>query len=180
MKPIWTHPGSWFAVIAVAVLLAMGSPKHNAAMGHLPSDVGRHLAQATPVHSLDDGRVLALVTFHRDQRAQADSWIQGLDLHRSDEIRWVRMPVFQDLQDAQQRDAKLDRVRLHYNGRPEHAHLVPVFTDRNRFVQATGVQGTDQAVVLVITRDGEVLAREVGAYDEDKARLLRWTLSADF
>jgi hypothetical protein len=180
MKPIWTHPGSWFAVIALAILLALSSPKHNAAMGYLPSDVGRHLVRATPVHNLDDGRVLALVTFHRDQRTQADTWIEGLALHRSDDIRWVRMPVFQDPQDAQQRDAKEGRVRLQYSGRPDYAHLVPVFTDRSRFVQATGVQGTDQAVVLVITRDGEVLAREVGAYDEDKARLLRWTLAGDF
>lgn len=181
MKPIWSHPGSWLAVTALAVLLALSTPHPHAALWRLPSDVGAHLGRAAPPGpAVDGGRVLALVTFHRDQQAQADSWIRGLQLHGDSDIRWVRMPVFEDPKDALRRDAKEVRLRLHYAGRPEHAHLVPVFTDRAQFVRATGVSSTAEAVVLVLSREGEVLARESGPYDEDKALHLRATLSLDF
>ena len=181
MKSIWNRPGSWLAVTAVAVLLALGTPHHTGVMGRLPGDVGRHLVKAPAAVPQEGGeRLLALVTFHRDQRAQVDSWIQGMALDRTLDVRWVRMPVFDDPGDAVQRDAKEGRLRLLYAGRPERDHLVPVFTDRVQFMETTGVQATDQAVVLVITRDGEVLARAYGPFDEEQARHLRATLANEF
>jgi hypothetical protein len=181
MKPIWVHTGSWLAVTAAAVMLAFGTPNPYATLSRLPSDVGAHLGRtATPAPPIDDGRVLALVTFHRNQRAQADSWIEGLALHGGSPIRWVRMPVFEDPKDAQRRVAAEDQLRSRYAGRPEYAHLVPVFTDRTGFMRATGVTRTTEAVVLVLSRDGEVLARESGRYDEDKALHLLATLALDF
>ena len=58
----------------------------------------------------------------------------------------------------------------------ERARLVPVFTDQSQFIRSAALDGPDQAHVLVINRDGEVLARAEGAFDADKADKLRETL----
>ncbi|MDI1271212.1 MAG: hypothetical protein PSV40_19165 [Polaromonas sp.] len=58
----------------------------------------------------------------------------------------------------------------------EHARLMPVFTDRERFVRSAGLRGTDEVYAVVINRQGEVPARAEGAFDAAKADKLRETL----
>jgi hypothetical protein len=53
-----------------------------------------------------------------------------------------------------------------------------VFTDRDAFIRAAGLSGTEHAWVLVLNREGKVLARAEGLYDEAKANALRETLLA--
>ena len=66
---------------------------------------------------------------------------------------------------------------MHYASAQERSNLVPVFTDRAAFVQSAGLRDIEHAHVLVLNRNGEVLARVAGAYDADKARIVRDTLS---
>jgi hypothetical protein len=42
-----------------------------------------------------------------------------------------------------------------------------------------GLSNTDHAQVVVLGRDGQVLAKAQGAYDQDKARALMETLRSD-
>ena len=56
--------------------------------------------------------------------------------------------------------------------------LLPVFTNRDAFLRSTGMSNTDHAWVLVIGRDGQVLAKVQGHYHHDKAQALRETLVA--
>lgn len=179
MKPIWTYPWTWVAVVALAMLLALATPRATGVMGKLPVEVGQKLEKNPIRVSNGEDRILALVTFHKHQRAQIDSWVSGLRLHENDEVAWFRMPVINDPKDADKRAAAEDRLQARYGDVRERGKLLPVFTDRTAFVQATGVRGTDQAMVLVITRNGEVLARVLGEFDEDKARVVRDTLLLD-
>lgn len=55
---------------------------------------------------------------------------------------------------------------------------VPVHKDRDAFVRATGLASADHASVLVLDREGNVLARAQGPFDPDKAQALRETLLA--
>ena len=60
----------------------------------------------------------------------------------------------------------------------DRSRLVPVFTDRDAFMRATGLPGNEHAWVLVLDREGKVLARAEGGFDQDKAQALRETLLA--
>jgi len=60
----------------------------------------------------------------------------------------------------------------------DRARLVPVFTNREAFVRAAGLSNAEHASVLVLDREGKVLARAEGMFDEEKARALRQTLFA--
>lgn len=179
MKPIWTYAWTWVAVMALAMLLALASPRESAVMGRLPAEVGQKLETRPLRTSNGEERILALVTFHKHQRSQVDSWIAGLRLHENQMIPWFRMPVFDDPKDADKRAAAEDRLLSRYTSARERDKLLPVFTDRAAFVQATGVRGTDKAMVLVITRDGAVLARVLGEFDQEKAQIVRDTLLLD-
>ena len=125
---------------------------------------------------LPAGRTLALVAFRHNQNAELESWINGLQLRKDSSIAWVRMPVINDTGDPAHRSAVETRLLSRYPSESERASLLPVFTDRDAFVRATGVTGTDQAVVLVLDRNGEVLARAQGKFDPDKAQALLETL----
>ena len=175
-KPVWTTPLTWCAVIAAAMLLAVATPRELGVLGRLPVAVGQTLDTKHAAIAPGDARFLALVTFHRDQRKDADSWISGLQLHHDRSISWVRMPVFNDPGDAAQREAFERRMMARYTSDQERRHLVPVITDRAAFVQSVGLDGTGSAYVLVINRNGEVLARVAGEFDQTKAETLRDTL----
>ena len=88
------------------------------------------------------------------------------------------MPVLNDPGDAEQRTAIENRLLARHPGEADRSRLVPVFTNREAFVRAAGISGTEHASILVLNRDGKVLARVEGHYDEDKAQALRETLLA--
>ena len=175
-RSVWTTPLTWCVVIAAAMLLAVATLREPGVLGRLPDAVGQTLNNKPSAIAPGDARFLALVTFHRDQRKAADSWISGLQLHQDRSISWVRMPVLNDPGDAAQREAFERRLLARYTNEQERQHLVPVITDRAAFVRSVGLAGTGSAYVLVINRNGEVLARVVGEFDESKAETLRDTL----
>ncbi len=177
MKPIWTYPLAWLAVVVAALVLAVAAPRGHPAIGRLPAAVGQTLVQKPAVLAQGDERILALITFHRNQRPEVESWISGLQLQQDRSISWIRMPVINDSGDPGRRAAAEGKLRVHYASAQERANLVPVFTDRAAFVQSAGLRDIDHAHVLVLNRNGEVLARVAGAYDADKARIVRDTLT---
>lgn len=121
-------------------------------------------------------RTLALITFRGSQRAHIDGWIRGLNLQSDPSIAWLRMPVLNDPGSTAARSAIETKLLRSYPADAERARLMPVFTDRERFVRSAGLRGTDEVYAVVINRQGEVLARAEGAFDADKADKLRETL----
>ena len=178
MKKVWIYALAWASAALVALTLAVITPNETNVMGRLPSLVAKRLDQQ-PVNlpeGLPAGRTLALVAFRHNQKQDIESWINGLQLRNDPSISWVRMPVINDPGDPAGRSAVETRLLSRFPNESERASMLPVFTDRAAFVRATGVSGTDQAVVLVLNRNGEVLARAQGHFDPDKAQALRETL----
>jgi hypothetical protein len=180
MKNTTSYLGAWLGAASLAFAFALVAPNESSVMGRLPvamTTLQQPVAVAVP-EGLPSDRTLALITFQRGQRAQVESWIQGLDLRNDPSIAWMRMPVLHDPGTLTGRNAIENKLRQHYPADAERARLVPVFTDRASFVRAAGLNGTDQAYAVVVNRQGDVLARVEGQFDPDKAQTLRETLLA--
>ena len=178
MKKIWTSTLAWAGIALAALVFADAAPQDASVMGHLP-ELKAQWANLQPVafpQGLPAERTLALVTFHRDHRKDAESWINGLQLRDDPSIAWVRMPVINDPKDPVLRGEAENRLLSRYTSDAERRNLHPVFTDRAAFIQSAGLGNAEQAHVLVVSRDGEVLARVSGQYDEAKAQALMQTL----
>ena len=67
----------------------------------------------------------------------------------------------------------VDAEHVEHVEHAEHAKLLPVFTDRASFVRSAGLNGGNQLSVVIVNRQGEVLARVNGAFDPEKAQTLR-------
>lgn len=179
-KADWTPVLGWVGAIALALGFAVAAPNERGLLGKLPSLSAKRLDQVpiTVPHELPSERTLVLVVFSKAHRPQAQSWVDGLGLQDDSTTPWVRMPVWDDPGDASQRGRIEKALMERYPSATDRARLVPLFTDRQAFVRAANLPGTEQPVVLVIDRTGTVLARAVGAYDPVKGAVLRQTLQA--
>ncbi|WHZ09874.1 MAG: hypothetical protein OJF60_000313 [Burkholderiaceae bacterium] len=179
MKKVWIYGMVWTAATLLALSLAYVSPNEREMMGRLPAVEAYRLGHDQPVslpEALPAHRTLALVAFRHSQKGEVDSWISGLKLQGNAGIAWIRMPVIDDKGGALRRREVQARLEQYYADDADRASLLSVFTDRAAFVRATGVTDTDHAVVLVLDRHGNVLARAQGPYDADRAQALLETL----
>jgi hypothetical protein len=180
MKTIWIQVLAWLAAVTVALLLAFAAPNESTLMGRLPAMNAKRLNQqpiALP-QGLPAGRTLALVSFTRGHRGEVETWIKGMQLRDSDAIAWLKMPVLDDPGSESARSDIENGMLARHSKEADRARLVPVFTDREAFMRAAGMSGPDHAWVLVIGRDGQVLARAEGEFNEEKGQALRETLLA--
>ena len=170
---------AWVAAAGTGIGFAAWYPTESSVMGQLPAHTTQSLSRM-PV-SLPEGlpsdRTLALVTFNRDQRSQADSWIEGLDLKNDASISWVRIPVLGEPGTLTARNDAENRLLGRYTADIERAKMLPMFIDKEAFARATGLNNTEQAYAVVFNRRGEVLARVQGPFTADKAQTLRETLA---
>lgn len=180
MKTIWFQILAWLAAVTVALLLAFAAPNESTLMGRLPAVNAKRLNMqpiALP-QGLPAGRTLALVAFERGQRGEIESWIKGLELRENGPIEWLKMAVLDDPGSESARSDIETRILARHSALVDRSRLVPVFTDREAFIRAAGLTGSEHAWVLVIGRDGQVLARVEGEYTEVKGQALRETLLA--
>jgi hypothetical protein len=181
MSTIFTPVLGWMAAAGAALAMALAAPHENWVLGKVPRLFAERLDR-TPLQlpqDLPSGRTLALVVFPgQHQREEARSWIDGLQLRTDRTIAWLKIPVLDDPGDEQERRGILQRLMDRHQGDEERARLVPVFTNREAFARATGLSGANHASVLVLDREGNVLARAEGRYDAGKAQALRETLLA--
>ena len=175
MKSVWTATLAWAAVVLAAIFLAFAVPRAHPALGRLPAGIGEKMDQVPVVRSRDDERRIVIVTFSREHRGAAETWIRGLQLDRQ-AYAWVRMPVVDDPGSPALRLQAEGRILARYASLADRSNLLPLVTDRSLFVGATGVPDTRQAHVLVVNRRGEVLARVSGPYDADKAATIVGTV----
>ncbi|TFZ02195.1 hypothetical protein EZ313_13030 [Ramlibacter henchirensis] len=180
MSPIFTPVLGWVAAAGTAFGLAVASPHENWVLGKVPSIVAERLDRTTLQlpQELPSARTLALVVFQGHQKEEARSWIEGLQLHRDSSISWLKLPVLNDPGDETERRGILQRLLDRHQDKDDRARMVPLFTNRDAFVRATGLSSADHASVLVLDRQGNVLARAEGRFDPYKAQALRETLLA--
>jgi hypothetical protein len=176
----WTPTLAWLAAATGALVLALAAPSESNVMGRVPTLAAKRLDQQRIVlpHSLSADRTLALVAFTQDQRAEIDSWVKGLGLKQDPTISWFKMPVLNDPGNEDARNAIEVKLLARYTSERARSRLVPVFTDRDAFIRTAGLSGASHASVLILNREGKVLARAEGQYDERKAMALRETLLA--
>lgn len=176
----WAPLLGWMGAAAAAVALAFYAPYERLVLGKLPSAATQRLAetqQALPPEPLP-ARVLALVAFEGSPREEVQGWIDGLQLQREFRIAWVKLPVVQDPGDEESRRDIERRLRERWPRLAGRARLLPLFTDRAAFVREAGLSDHDHASVLVVDREGNVLARAQGPFDPAKAQALRETVLA--
>jgi len=180
MSTIWNPVLGWVAAAAAAFGFAAGAPHEEWVLGKLPPVAAKRLDD-TPLMLPDElppGRTLAVVVFKGQQREEARSWIEGLQLRRDPAIAWLKMPVLADPGDDKERRGIERRLQERHASGQDRGRLVPLFMDRDAFVRATGLSGTQHASVLVLDRRGNVLARAEGPFNPAKAQALRETLLA--
>jgi hypothetical protein len=179
-RTILTPTLAWLAAVSAALALAVIGPNESSLMGRLPVLAAKRADQPRLLlpQGLPAERTLALVAFQRSQRGEIQSWVDGLRLEEDRTISWLRMAVLNDPGNEQAREAIEARMSERLNSGTDRSRLVRVFTDREAFVRAAGLSSAEHAWVLVLNRDGKVLARAEGAFDEDKARAMRQTLLA--
>jgi hypothetical protein len=178
-RTIWTPTFAWIAAAGAALALALAAPDEANVMGRLPAFTAKRLDQQALVlpGQLPAERSLALVAYTRHQREEVQSWITGLDLQANSTIPWFRLSVINDPGSETARSEVERKLLARYPHEAERARLVPVFTNREAFARAAGTS-TEHAAVLVVDRDGRVLARAEGPFDAAKAQALRETLLA--
>ena len=178
MKTIWIQVLAWLGAVTVAFLLAFAAPNESTLMGRMPAMNAKRLNQQ-PIslpEGLPAGRTLALVAFQRGHRGEIESWIKGMELRENGPIEWLKIPVLDDPGSESARTAIENRILARHSTLVDQSRLVPVFTNRDAFIRAAGLSSADHAWVLVIGRDGQVLARAEGEYSEEKGQALRETL----
>lgn len=178
MKTIWLQVLVWLGAVTAALLLAFAAPNESTVMGRLPALNAKRLNQQ-PI-SLPEGlparRTLALVAFQRGHRGEIESWIKGMRLRENDSIAWLKMPILDDPGSESARSDIETGILARHSSPVDQARLVPVFTNREAFIRTAGLSNSDHAWVLVIGRDGQVLARAEGEYSAEKGDALRQTL----
>src|SRR4051812_21076340 len=82
MKKVWMNTAAWLAAIAAALTLSFAAPTESSVMGRMPSLTAQTLSKIPlPIPAgLPSDRTLALITFQGAQRADIESWIEGMKL----------------------------------------------------------------------------------------------------
>lgn len=177
---IWTPTVAWLAAVMAALAFALAAPTESTVMGRLPALTVKRVEQQRTLapHVLPAHRTLVLVAFDPRHSGEIRSWIQGMRLDHDSSISWIKMPVLDDPGSEAARQQIENNLLARYPDSRPRQRLVPVFTDREAFSRAAGLSGPQHASVLVLDREGKVLARVEGYFDERKAQALRETLLA--
>lgn len=180
MKRVWMDTAAWAGTVIAALAFAVAAPKGLAVLGRLPPVAASNLNREPVMvpEGLKADRTLLLLNFKGGQGKDIETWITGLHLRDDTSTAWLRMPVL-DESGAARRSQVEGRLLSHHVAPTERANVVPVFTDQAAFLQSAGLTRTDVVYVVVVNRQGEVLARAEGPYDIAKAKVLHDTLVAD-
>lgn len=166
-------------LLAVLATISMALSSHGSA-ATFPSLSGKDLngsAWSAPA-GFPGERTLVLIGFDEPQQILIDSWIQGMKLESSkSSIAWVEMPLIENpgmfmrwFIDTGMRGGIRDkRIR---------ARVWTAYTERKAFLESCGITTTDTITVLVVKRDGSILASETGPFTEIAAKRLLQALEA--
>jgi len=123
-------------------------------------------------------RTLVLIGFDEPHQVLIDSWIQGMKLDSSKSpIAWVEMPLIENpgmfmrwFIDTGMRGGIRDKAT--------RARVWTAYTDRKAFLESCGITTTETITVLVVQRDGTILAAKTGSFTEAGAKHLLQALEA--
>ena len=170
----WGSAALWVGAVAVASGLMLLAPSERQVMGQLPPLAAKaHDQRSVDLpRQLPADRTLALIVFGKEQKSEAHRWIDGLGLRRDASIPWLQMRVL-----PPQSTIPVSHHALPAGTPPER--LLSVSTDAGVLAQSMALPDTGHTEVVVIDRDGQILAKAQGPFDEVKARTLLEALRSD-
>jgi len=172
----------WFIVTLLAIGNATGGvfPASVAAdvtpSAKLPSVNGRDLngnPWKAPAGFPAD-RTIVILGYEQEQQAAIDTWTAGMGLTEpGNRLPWIEMPVIEEPGMVMRWIIDTGMQR----GIPEkdaRGHVWTAYTDRKAFLKSCGIDSVDDIHVLVVARDGAILALESGRHTANAAaRILR-------
>lgn len=116
---------------------------------------------------------IVFIAYRQNQQPDVNTWLSGLALTASDPIyEFIELPVVGS-------GAKMIRSTIDNGMRSGivdpnfRARTITVYSSRKAFNAALDIQDRSQIYTLVVTRDGSVLAKVAGPFDESKAKIIK-------
>ena len=163
-------------LFAALIALAISATALAAESGHPPfpslttKDLnGRELSFPS---GLPGKRTLVLVAFHRRQQANLDVWIDKLGLKGTDAPAWIEMPVVPNYGRIW-RNFVDNGMRSGIVTPQARARVFTVYGSRDDFRAKLDMPTDEQVYILVVTKQGKVVARADGDYTAAKAATIR-------
>jgi len=117
-------------------------------------------------------RTLVILGYEQEQQAAIDTWTAGMRLAEPESrLPWIEMPVI-DEPGFVMRWIIDTGMQRGIPGKDARSHVWTVYTDRQAFLKSCGIDSVREIHLLVVKRNGEILALESGAYDEAAAARL--------
>jgi hypothetical protein len=116
---------------------------------------------------------IVLIAFKRCQQYDANTWLPLLKRLRRQypALRYYELPTIDEL--PRLRQVMLDMgMRMGIPDRPTREMTITLYLDKDAFRRALDIPHEDAIAVLVVDRDGQVLWRTLGAYNEAKGASL--------
>ncbi len=138
--------------------------------GKMPTFSAETLAERklTLPQDLPGSRTLVLMTFAKAQQKNADSWVAGMELGKSN-TPWMILPVI-DKQNAFIQAMINNGMRVGTPDPRERDHIVTLFTNQKDFIAAMQIKsGVTTNYTAVMDRSGKVWASVEGEYSVGKA-----------
>jgi len=171
---------------SIVALLALGSgvweqfPTSQAAdmtpAPRLPAVTGKDL-NGKPWKAPADfpaDRTLVILGYEQAQQAAIDTWTAGMGLMQPENtLPWVEMPVI-DEPGMVMRWIIDTGMQRGIPGKEARGHVWTAYTDRKAFLKSCRIDSVNDIHVLVVARDGAILAMESGRHtDVAAARILQ-------
>ena len=119
-------------------------------------------------------RTLVILGYEQEQQAAIDTWTAGMGLTQpGNTLPWVEMPVIDEPGMVMRWiiDTGMQRGIPNKDAR---SHVWTVYSDRKAFLKSCEIDSVNDIHVLVVARDGAILAKESGPHtDEAAARILK-------
>lgn len=117
-------------------------------------------------------RTLVLIGFDEPQQELIDTWIIGMKLKNPEtRLAWIEMPVIEN-PGIFMRWFINTGMRGGIPDKATRSRVWTAYTDRKAFLKSCGIPSTDTITVLVVEKDGQIVASESGGFTEPGARRL--------
>jgi len=124
-------------------------------------------------------RTLVILGFEEEQQAAIDTWTAGMGLTQpGNTLPWIEMPVIEE-PGVVMRWIIDTGMQRGISGKDARSHVWTAYTDRKAFLISCGIESVNDIHVLVVARDGQILAMESGRHTEKAAARLLKAMHAD-
>jgi len=156
-------------------------PEESMSKAHFPTVKASSLEnrELTLPGDFDGARNLVLVAFEREQQKNVDSWLHKMSQFEEldTDFRYYELPTIERM-NAFMRWFIDSGMRRGIPDRKARERTITLYLDKKLFCDALAISDQKRIYALLVDRQGNVLWRAEGDYDEDKAASLKSALEA--